>query len=185
MEVRCGQCNKLFRVSDDKITGAGIKFKCTKCGEDVRITAEEFQQYQLSKSAVSVLDTFAPKPAEKPSAPQPAAAEPEAAGGTAGFDLVEEKAAPVPGLKVAAAPPRPPATPPNPPRAAPQHPPAKQEVAAVPPPPSRNHRRPGGGDIASSPPATERPVVPPFVNIPSAAEPSVEGRTSSSSRSPS
>lgn len=90
MEVRCGQCNKLFRVSDDKITGTGVKFPCTKCGGDVKITIEAFREYQLSKDAVSVLDTFAPKPSGTPPVPPPEAAEPAASSGNAGFDIVED-----------------------------------------------------------------------------------------------
>ncbi len=62
MEVRCGSCNKLFRVSDDKITGAGIKFKCTRCSEYVKITKEEFESHRLGGAAMSALDSFAPKP---------------------------------------------------------------------------------------------------------------------------
>jgi len=62
MEVRCGACNKLFRVSDDKITGRGIKFPCTRCGEYVRITQEDFQTYTLSRSTVSVPDLIKPQP---------------------------------------------------------------------------------------------------------------------------
>ncbi len=54
MEIRCGSCNKLFRVADEKITGSGIKFKCTRCSEYVKITREEFEQYNLSKTAASV-----------------------------------------------------------------------------------------------------------------------------------
>ena len=71
MEVRCEGCNKLFRISDDKITGKGIKFTCTKCGKQVKVTKEDFEQYQLSLSAVSVLDTFVPTP----KTPAPAAAQ--------------------------------------------------------------------------------------------------------------
>lgn len=48
MEVRCGKCNKLFRVADDKIVGAGVKFKCTRCNEYVKITREDFEAYRLS-----------------------------------------------------------------------------------------------------------------------------------------
>jgi len=62
METRCGSCNKLFRVSDDKITGTGIKFPCTRCGEYVKITKQDFEHYTLSLTAVSVLDMFEPKP---------------------------------------------------------------------------------------------------------------------------
>ncbi len=71
MEVRCGKCNKLFRVSDDKISGSGIKFACTRCSEYVKITSEDFEQYTLSKAAASSLDMFEPK---QKSAPAPAAA---------------------------------------------------------------------------------------------------------------
>jgi hypothetical protein len=68
MEIRCSGCNKLFRIPDEKITGKGIKFACTRCGESVKVTKEEFEQYTLSKSAVSVLDLFEekPKPAKAP-----------------------------------------------------------------------------------------------------------------------
>ncbi|OGW34774.1 MAG: hypothetical protein A2X58_13415 [Nitrospirae bacterium GWC2_56_14] len=45
MEVRCGSCGKVFRVSEDKITGSGIKFACSKCGNPVTITREESEQY--------------------------------------------------------------------------------------------------------------------------------------------
>lgn len=62
METRCGKCNKLFRVSDDKITGKGVKFACTRCGEYVRITKEEFERYNLSRTTVSALDMLEPKP---------------------------------------------------------------------------------------------------------------------------
>jgi zinc-ribbon domain len=79
MEVRCGKCNKLFRVSDDKITGTGIKFACTNCGEFVKITQDEFEHYTLSQNAASSLDVLEPKPSVEPditsvpaSAPQPA-----------------------------------------------------------------------------------------------------------------
>ena len=59
MEVRCGSCNKLFRVSDDKITGTGIKFACSRCGEYVKIAKQDFEQYNLTKAA-------APAPAAAP-----------------------------------------------------------------------------------------------------------------------
>jgi predicted Zn finger-like uncharacterized protein len=62
MEVRCANCDKLFRVSDDKITGKGIKFSCSRCGEYVKITRQYFDNYTLSQSTVSALDLFEPKP---------------------------------------------------------------------------------------------------------------------------
>ncbi len=61
MEIRCGGCNKLFRVSDDKITGKGIKFACTRCGESIKITREDFDNYSLSQTAVTALDMYASK----------------------------------------------------------------------------------------------------------------------------
>ncbi len=70
MEIRCRNCNKLFRVSDDKITGKGIKFACTRCGESVKITKEDFENYTLSQTAVTALDLFDPNA-------KPAAAGPE------------------------------------------------------------------------------------------------------------
>jgi predicted Zn finger-like uncharacterized protein len=68
MEARCGKCNKLFRVSDDKITGRGVKFSCTRCGEYVKITREAFESYSLAQSAVPSLDLLKPKtiPAVEP-----------------------------------------------------------------------------------------------------------------------
>lgn len=94
MEVRCGHCNKLFRVADDKITGTGIRFKCSKCGESVTITSEDFQRYKLSQETVSVLDTFAPKPPKAPAAapaePKSVPKQPSAAEGFAGFDIIED-----------------------------------------------------------------------------------------------
>ena len=62
MDIRCGKCNKLFRVADEKITGRGIKFSCTQCGDTVKITREDLNTYTLSKTAVTVLDMFEPKP---------------------------------------------------------------------------------------------------------------------------
>src|SRR5512142_1373049 len=80
MEIRCGKCNKLFRVSNDKITGSGVKFPCTRCGELVKITREAFENYTLAQSAVSVMDMFEPKVA--PQAGPVPAPEPPAAGAT-------------------------------------------------------------------------------------------------------
>jgi phage FluMu protein Com len=77
MEVRCEKCNKLFRVADDKITGTGIKFACTRCGAYVRITHEDFEQYTRSRGAVSVLNLSEPRPEPSAAAPlSPEAAEP-------------------------------------------------------------------------------------------------------------
>ncbi len=60
MEIRCGSCNKLFRVADEKITGMGIKFACTRCGNYVKITRQDFEQYNLSKTTAPVPPAFEP-----------------------------------------------------------------------------------------------------------------------------
>ena len=78
MEVRCGSCAKLFRVSDDKITGTGIKFACSRCGEYVRVTQEDLEHHALSQSTVSVLDLFEPKPKTAKAPHQPKTGEGEA-----------------------------------------------------------------------------------------------------------
>ncbi len=97
MEVRCGKCNKLFRVSDDKITGPGIKFACSRCGEYVKITQADFEQYNLSQATASVLASHEPKPKTAKTSPEPAkdriGSAPTAP--APGFDLSEP---PVPGL---------------------------------------------------------------------------------------
>ncbi len=41
MDIRCGSCNKLFRVADDKISGKGIRFKCSRCGEVITFTRDD------------------------------------------------------------------------------------------------------------------------------------------------
>lgn len=60
MEIRCGSCSKLFRVADEKITGAGIKFACTRCGNYVKITRQDFEQYNLTKATAPVPPAFEP-----------------------------------------------------------------------------------------------------------------------------
>lgn len=77
MEVRCGKCNKLFRVPGDKITGTGIKFACTRCGESVIITKEDFEQYRLSETAVPVPENVVPEQEPPRIAPKPAVPVPE------------------------------------------------------------------------------------------------------------
>jgi predicted Zn finger-like uncharacterized protein len=67
MEIRCGSCNKLFRISDDRIIGKGIKFACTRCGETIKITREEFEAYTLSRTAASAPET--PEMPAMPAAP--------------------------------------------------------------------------------------------------------------------
>lgn len=62
MEVRCGSCNKLFRIADEKISGSGIKFACSQCRGPVTITREEFELYLRSKPAEPVLLPAAPQP---------------------------------------------------------------------------------------------------------------------------
>ena len=69
MEVRCASCNKLFRVSDDKITGSGIKFACTGCKNAVKITREEFEKYSLSRASLQNAVSSAAAAAAAPGIP--------------------------------------------------------------------------------------------------------------------
>ena len=62
MEVRCEKCHKLFRVPDEKILEEGIKFACTRCGDFVKITKQEFDQYVLSQNRTSAPDLPEPTP---------------------------------------------------------------------------------------------------------------------------
>ncbi len=87
MEVRCESCNKLFRVSNDKITGKGIKFTCTRCGEYVKITREAFEDYTLAQFTVSALDVLENRQASPPAGPVPGP-EPADAGMTAALASV-------------------------------------------------------------------------------------------------
>jgi hypothetical protein len=52
--VRCNACKKLFRVPSHKISGSGIKFVCTRCGEYVIISSQEIKPYILSSNAQSI-----------------------------------------------------------------------------------------------------------------------------------
>ncbi len=62
MEVRCGNCNKLFRIADEKISASGIKFACSQCRGPVTITREEFEQYAQAKTTEPVVPTAAVQP---------------------------------------------------------------------------------------------------------------------------
>lgn len=62
MEVRCGSCNKLFRIADEKISGSGIKFACSQCGGAVKITREEFEHSVQPKTAEPVLPPAVQQP---------------------------------------------------------------------------------------------------------------------------
>ncbi len=60
MEVRCGNCNKLFRIADEKISGSGIKFACSQCHGPVKITREDFENYVRLKPVEPVLPSSPP-----------------------------------------------------------------------------------------------------------------------------
>ena len=49
METRCGNCNKLFRVADEKIAGSGIRFKCSRCGQVITITKDDLDMDLLAR----------------------------------------------------------------------------------------------------------------------------------------
>ena len=73
MDVRCGSCNKLFRVADERIAGKGIKFKCSKCGEIVTISKEDFDIHQEREAAKAELAAQAASPPQTAPPVQPAA----------------------------------------------------------------------------------------------------------------
>ncbi|MEK6744488.1 MAG: zinc-ribbon domain-containing protein [Nitrospirota bacterium] len=93
MDIRCPSCSKLFRVADEKISGKGIRFKCSKCAEIITITKDDFDMDLLAREAEATEPVpqqqpepatrpspqTAPKPSSIPVPPQPAMSpEPEA-----------------------------------------------------------------------------------------------------------
>lgn len=86
MDIRCPSCSKLFRVADEKISGKGIRFKCSKCAEVITITKDDFEMDLLAREAGPEAPAFIQPPAAKPqptpaprtAAPPPPAPEPEA-----------------------------------------------------------------------------------------------------------
>jgi DNA-directed RNA polymerase subunit M/transcription elongation factor TFIIS len=62
MDVRCKTCDKLFRVPDEKISGKGIKFSCTRCGDYVVISKEEVEQDAFAKTSAAVSGQSEPTP---------------------------------------------------------------------------------------------------------------------------
>ena len=78
MDIRCGSCSKLFRVADEKIAGKGIRFKCTKCGEVITITKQDFEMDLLAREGGNeVTAVLQPTPAATPPQPSPTPSPPE------------------------------------------------------------------------------------------------------------
>lgn len=85
MDIRCPSCRKLFRVADEKISGNGIRFKCSKCAETITITKDDFEMDLLAREdeatepvpqqphapATRPSPPTAPGPSIKPVSPQP------------------------------------------------------------------------------------------------------------------
>ncbi len=71
MDIRCGSCRKLFRVADEKISGKGIRFKCSKCAEIITITKDDFEMDLLAREdeATEPVPQQPPGPATRPSPP--------------------------------------------------------------------------------------------------------------------
>jgi predicted Zn finger-like uncharacterized protein len=70
MDIRCGSCNKLFRVADEKVTGKGIRFKCSRCGEVITVTRGDVPAAPAAApEAPAAPRITVPSPAE-PAAPQ-------------------------------------------------------------------------------------------------------------------
>jgi predicted Zn finger-like uncharacterized protein len=63
MDIRCGSCNKLFRIADEKVSGKAVRFKCSRCGEVITVTPDAVSS--------SPIPTAAPSPAAavRPAAP--------------------------------------------------------------------------------------------------------------------
>lgn len=172
MDVRCGSCKKLFRVSDDKITGSGVKFKCSQCGEYVKITRAEFEQHQSSQAAVP------PAPAaglsSAPAAPAPPAAPESPALELSGFEIHEPAAKPALPAKEAPAPPViPPEAKPTPARPA-EEPPAAPKPAPLAKPVTVSEPAPPARPVpekkkAPAPPkkpaAPKKPALPPTEDV--------------------
>ncbi len=95
MDIRCGSCNKLFRVADDKISGRGIRFKCSRCGEIITVTRDDATAPApgpaITPQAAPEAPTVKVPPAAPPAShPQPSFAPPS------GEFLPYEYQAPVP-----------------------------------------------------------------------------------------
>jgi predicted Zn finger-like uncharacterized protein len=90
MDIRCGNCSKLFRVADEKISGKGIRFKCTKCGDLITVTRQDLEMDLLAREGGPEVAAVKEEPAAAVAASQPAArqAPPPA--------MPEERAAPAP-----------------------------------------------------------------------------------------
>lgn len=76
MDIRCGSCGKLFRVADEKISGKGIRFKCSKCGEVITVTKQDFEMDLLAREGeAGPAPAVPPRPAAV--APQPPPSPPQ------------------------------------------------------------------------------------------------------------
>lgn len=67
MDIRCGSCSKLFRVADEKIAGKGIRFKCSKCGEVITVTKQDFEMDLLAREGGDEVPVIQPPPAAQSS----------------------------------------------------------------------------------------------------------------------
>ncbi len=67
MDIRCPSCSKLFRVADEKISGKGIRFKCSKCAEVITITKDDFEMNLLAREGDAT--EVPPRPAAQPAPP--------------------------------------------------------------------------------------------------------------------
>jgi predicted Zn finger-like uncharacterized protein len=71
MDIRCPSCKKLFRVADEKISGKGIRFKCSKCAEVITITKDDFEMDLLAREdeVAETVPRQSSGPATRPSPP--------------------------------------------------------------------------------------------------------------------
>ncbi len=78
MDIRCGNCSKLFRVADEKIAGKGIRFKCSRCSDVITVTKQDLEMDLLAREGgdeVPVFQEPAPPPPAPPRPPEPAVPE--------------------------------------------------------------------------------------------------------------
>lgn len=76
MNVSCPECASIFRVDPSKVTGRGVRARCSICGGIIAISAPSVDEPQLAAREVrelaSVAATAAPNASATPTPPAPA-----------------------------------------------------------------------------------------------------------------
>jgi predicted Zn finger-like uncharacterized protein len=73
MIVKCDKCQTRFKIPDEKVTGRGVKVRCTRCQNSFRVSkgaelppADPFEQFALPR-----VETRPPPPPAAPPSPPP------------------------------------------------------------------------------------------------------------------